>query len=109
VWHALSPGFGDSGPWALFAGFVVGLISLVGWGIRLLGNGRLIQGIVYDDVRGQRDGWRAAAETSLAANRELADHVGRLVQTTEKLIEAQRDTEALVRTLVATSAAREVA
>jgi type IV secretory pathway TrbF-like protein len=92
----------DMTPWAIFAGFVIGLISLVGWGIRLMARGRLVPGVIYDDVRGQRDAWKTAAETYAAASAEMSAHVARLVSAVEQLTAVQRETTALVRQLVGT-------
>jgi hypothetical protein len=50
--------------------------------------------------------WRATAETAMATNAELAENLGRVTTLVQELIEAQKDTEALVRTLVATAATR---
>ena len=86
--------------WALFAGFVLSLISFVAWGLRLIARGKLIQGVIYDDVRGQRDSWRKAAETALATNSKHSDNEQRLVAAVEQLTATQRETLALVRLLV---------
>lgn len=97
----------NGGPWALFAGFVGLLISFNFWVLRQMVRGRLVQGVIYDDVCEQRNRWQAVAETGLSVNRDLTDHVGRLVATNERIIESQRDTEQLVRNLIATTSRRD--
>lgn len=99
----------NGGPWALFAGFVGLLISFNFWVLRQMVRGKLVQGVIYDDVRDQRGRWQAVAETGLSVNRDLTDHVGRLVATNERIIESQRDTEQLVRSLIATTSRRDAA
>lgn len=90
----------DVGAWALFAGFVIALVAFVFWGLRQLIRGRLIQGVIYDDVRAQRDRWQDTATTALDATTEMSAHLTRLISAVEQLTATQRETLELVRRLV---------
>jgi len=72
--------------------------------------GLLVPRYLYLQMRKDLLGWKDTAETAIAANKINAEQTDRLAATVDKLIEAQRDTEQLVRTLIAstsTSARRE--
>lgn len=84
-------------PWVMQGG-AVGLLLAAMW---LVLTGRILARSTLQDVRSDRDLWRATAETALKANAELSGHVGRLVDTADQLVTSQRETQALVRQLVA--------
>jgi hypothetical protein len=75
------------------AGFAV-LGVLAGW---------LVPRYLYRQQRADLLPWKSVAETAMEANKEWAASYARLTATVDKLVEAQRDTEALVRSLVATT------
>jgi hypothetical protein len=91
----------QSGPWGLLAIMVLALVGLVGWGLRLVFRGKLIQAPIYMDVCGQRDSWRSVAETALAATAKHAENEGRLMASMNTMADSQREILTLVRTLVA--------
>lgn len=67
--------------------------------------GLLVPRYLYLQMRKDLLGWKETAETAIAANKINAEQTDRLAATVDKLIEAQRDTEQLVRTLIATTSA----
>lgn len=75
----------------------VGLLLAAVWAVF---TGRLIPRATHNEVRHDRDVYRAAAEQALAASAEMSSHVGRLVSAVEQLTAAQRETLDLVRRLV---------
>jgi hypothetical protein len=82
-------------------GFVGALAATVIIGLRAIINGKLVSGKVHDEVRFDRDTYRKAAETTLEANRELAQHVGRLVTMVEQLAKLSTENHTLIRQLLA--------
>lgn len=90
----------ELGPWAIFAGFVVSLIGFVFYVLRSMTKGRLVQGVVYDDVIKEREDWKKAAQTALSTSAENAANMGRLVAAVEQLTATARETQQMVRQLV---------
>jgi hypothetical protein len=74
----------------------LGLLLVAIWAVL---TGRIIPRATHDEVRRDRDIYRAAAEKALAASAEASGHVGRLVSAVEQLTAAQRETLDLVRRL----------
>lgn len=77
-----------------------GAVGLLLVAIGLVLTGRIVPRATHQEVRADRDAYRRAAETALAANAELSSHVGRLVGAVEQQTAAQRETLELVRRLV---------
>ena len=77
----------------------VGLLLATFW---LMFTGKIIPWRIHNEVRQDRDTYRTAAETALAATAEMSGHVGKLVSAVEQLTAAQRETLDLVRRLVPT-------
>jgi hypothetical protein len=75
----------------------VGLMLGTFW---LVFTGKLVSWRIHNEVRTDRDAYRRAAETALAASAEMSAHVGRLVGAVEQLTASQRETLELVRRLV---------
>jgi len=78
------------------------LLLAVIWVLR----GKIIPRAMHDEVRADRDVYRAAAETSLKASAEMSSHVGslttavgQLTAAVEQQAQTQRETLALVRQL----------
>jgi hypothetical protein len=78
-------------------GGAVGLMLGAFW---LVFTGKLVSWRIHNEVRTDRDTYRRAAETALAASAEMSAHVGRLVGAVEQLTASQRETLDLVRRLV---------
>lgn len=72
-------------PWTILTGFVVALGTTIIIGIRALMQGKLVPSNIHNEVRADRDTYRAATETALAANRELAGSVTQLVSANQGL------------------------
>ena len=85
----------DVAPWGIGA-FVTGLVGTVIYGLRLLLVGKLVPGRLHDEVRKDRDAYRAAADTALAATREMSGNVARLTSAVEQLAATTREILALV-------------
>lgn len=78
----------------------VGLLLAAVWAVLM---GRIVPRSTHEEVRRDRDTYRTAAETALAASAEMSGHVGRLVSAVEQLTAAQRETLDLVRRLAPAS------
>lgn len=88
------------------------LTDLAGWvpqtgaagmllaGVWLVLTGRIVSRAVHEEVRRDRDTYRAAVETALAASAEQAANVGKLATAVETLTASQRETTDLVRRLL---------
>lgn len=74
-----------------------GLLLLAVWAVL---NGRIVPKATHDEVRRDRDAYRVAADTALAATREMATNVARLTAAVEQLAASQRETLSLVHQLV---------
>lgn len=74
----------------------VGLLLLAVW---LVLTGRIVPRTIHNEVRQDRDVYRVAAETALAASVEMSGHVGRLVTAVDQLTASQRETLEVVRRL----------
>lgn len=68
---------------------VVGVVLIVGW---LLATGRLVTRNVHDDVRHDRDEWRASHRISESARAEAVSQV-------QELLEHARTTDTFIRSL----------
>jgi hypothetical protein len=66
----------------------VGLLLTAVW---LVLTGKIVPKSLHDEVRQDRDAYRAAAETAIAATVKTAASVDRLTQAVEELTAAQRD------------------
>jgi len=89
--------FTDLAGWVPQTG-AVGLLLAAVW---LVLTGRIIPRSVHDEVRRDRDMYRAASETALRVNSEQAANVGTLTSAVETLTASQRETTDLVRRLLA--------
>ena len=89
-------------PLAVILPFVAALATVIIVVLRGLTSGRIVVGRHYDDARADESAWRNAAETALAANTEMSNHVSRLVSAVEQLTATTRETQQLVRALVTT-------
>jgi hypothetical protein len=91
-------------------------VELVGWipqtgavGLLLVAlfwavmSGRIVPRATHEEVRRDRDVYRAAAESALDASREMSSHVGRLVSAVEQLTAAQRESLDLLHRMVPAS------
>lgn len=74
-----------------------GLLLVAVW---LVLSGRIVPRSLHDEVRRDRDVYRAAAETALKASAEQAANVGKLASAVETLTASQRETTDLVRRLL---------
>ena len=88
-------------PWGVILPFVAALATVIIVVLRGLTSGRIVVGRHYDDARTDEAAWRKAAETALTANVEMTSHVARLVAAVEQLTATTRETQQLVRVLVA--------
>lgn len=79
--------------WVPQAG-ATGLLLVAVW---LVLSGRIVPKGLHDEVRRDRDTYRAAAETALAASAEQASNVRQLVAAVQELTATQRETLDLVR------------
>jgi hypothetical protein len=86
----------DLAGWAPQTG-AVGLLLAAVWAVL---TGRIVPRSTHDEVRRDRDVYRAAAETALKANVEQAASVAKLTSTVETLTASQRETTDLVRRLL---------
>lgn len=84
---------GDLAGWVPQAG-ATGLLLAAVW---LVLTGRIVPRALHDEVRRDRDNYRAAAETALAASSEQASNVRQLVTAVQELTATQRETLDLVR------------
>ena len=92
-------------PWVLFAGFISLLGMTIIIGLRGMLRGSIVAGRHYEDARSDKGGWQKVAETALTANAEQASNFTRLVATVEQLTAVTRETQALVRQLMASERA----
>lgn len=81
-----------------------GAVGLLLIAIAMVLGGRIVPRATHLEVRADRDAYRRAAETALAASAEMSGHVGRLVGAVEQLTASQRETLDLVRRLVPVAA-----
>jgi hypothetical protein len=77
-----------------------GLLLLAVWAVLA---GRIVPRATHEEVRRDRDAYRVAADTALAATREMAANVARLTAAVEQLAASQRETLSLVHQLVSGS------
>lgn len=83
----------DLAGWVPQAG-ATGLLLAAVW---LVLTGRIVPRSTHDEVRRDRDTYRAAVETALAASGENAANVRQLVGAVQELTTTQRETLDLVR------------
>jgi hypothetical protein len=88
-------------PWAIMAGFVTALGSVVIYGIRRLVKGDLVPGNLHGEVRTDRDTYKKAVETALATNAQLAASVDRLTSSVDLLIRTTNENQLIMRQIVA--------
>ena len=86
----------DLAGWVPTSG-AIGLMLATFW---LVYTGKLVPGRIHNEVRTDRDTYRAAAETALKASAEMSSQVSRLVGAVEQLTTTQHETLKLVRSLV---------
>jgi hypothetical protein len=93
---------GDLAGWIPQTG-AVGLLLLAVWAVLA---GRIVPRVTHEEVRKDRDAYRAAAETALKASGEMSSHVGALTTAVGQLTAAveqqattQRETLSIVRQL----------
>ena len=106
---------GDLTPWLLFGGFVSVLAATIGIGLRALLSGKIVAGRHYDDARTDEADWKTAAQTALAANAtalaanaEISANFVRVITAVESLTTTTRETQTLVRQLLASPTDRNV-
>ena len=87
-------------PWVLFGGFISLLGMTIIIGLRAILRGSIVAGRHYDDANIRGEQWRRAAETAMAANVEMSNHIARLVSAVEQSTATTRETQQLVRQLV---------
>ena len=80
-----------------------GLLLTAVW---LVLSGKIIPKTIHDEARKDRDAYRIAAETALAASKENADAVRHLTRAVEQLTVTTTQTLELVRALVPTERMR---
>jgi hypothetical protein len=80
-------------------GGAVGLLLLAMW---LVLTGRIVARSTMDQMRTDLSVWRTVAENSQNTLSELTGHFGRLVTTTDKIVEQQGETQRLLREVLAT-------
>lgn len=85
--------------WFVMVTFVSALGSTVIVVLRALTTGKIVVGRHYEDALRREDLWRSTAETALATNAQLSDHVGRLASSQEQSNAAMREALMTLNTL----------